>query len=226
MKKVIKNKIFLIVLLCIISCGIGVYAATTYKANEVVYNASDGTSMNVNDALNELYDAKKNIVEESKKNPDVISSIVSSLYNGEKKTYTIAGKSINCASFSGTSKCTDSFTFDSNKINIYETPDGKTAVLNSIALTVGNSNSHSSYSYENSASNSAYSIIMEDGSTLLSGSTINNTLSLFNYAIGTNKYLNIKASASIMTQGAPPQSVGAYASASIGTITLTYIIMK
>ena len=49
-------------LLCIISCGIGVYAATTYKANEVVYNASDGTSMNVSEALNELYDAKKNDV--------------------------------------------------------------------------------------------------------------------------------------------------------------------
>ena len=59
MKKIIKNKIFLIVLLCIISCGIGVYTATTYKANEVVYNASDGTSMNVSEALNELYAEKK-----------------------------------------------------------------------------------------------------------------------------------------------------------------------
>ena len=55
MKKIIKNKIILIVILCIISCGIGVYAATTYKASDVVYNASNGTSMNVNDALNELY---------------------------------------------------------------------------------------------------------------------------------------------------------------------------
>ncbi len=55
MKKIIKNKIILIVILCIISCGIGVYAATTYKASDVVYNASDGTSMNVNEALNELY---------------------------------------------------------------------------------------------------------------------------------------------------------------------------
>ena len=226
MKKIIRSRIFLIVIVCVISCGIGVYAANTYKATEVLYTSSDGTSMNVEDALNELYDTKKNIVEESKKNPDVISSIVSSLYNGEKKTYTIAGKSINCASFSGTSRCSDSFTFDSDKINIYETPDGKTAVLNSINLSVTNSNRHSSYSYENSASDSAYSIIMEDGSTLLSGSTINNTLSLFDYEIGENKYLNIKASASIMTQGSPPASVGAYASASIGTITLTYIIMQ
>ena len=55
MKKIIKNKIILIVILCIISCGIGVYAATIYKASDVVYNASDGTSMNVSEALNELY---------------------------------------------------------------------------------------------------------------------------------------------------------------------------
>ena len=59
MKKIIKNKIILIVILCIISCGIGVYAATTYKASDVVYNASDGTSINVNDALNELYNKTK-----------------------------------------------------------------------------------------------------------------------------------------------------------------------
>ena len=55
MKKIIKNKIILIVILCIISCGIGVYAATTYKATDVIYNASDGTSMSVNEALNDLY---------------------------------------------------------------------------------------------------------------------------------------------------------------------------
>ncbi len=61
MKKIIKNKIILIVILCIISCGIGVYAATTYKASDVVYNASDGTSMNVNDALNELYKKKNDV---------------------------------------------------------------------------------------------------------------------------------------------------------------------
>ena len=58
MKKIIKNKIILIVILCIISCGIGVYAATTYKASDIVYNASDGTSINVNDALNDIYTIK------------------------------------------------------------------------------------------------------------------------------------------------------------------------
>ena len=61
MKRITKNKIILIVILCIISCSIGVYAATIYKATDVVYNASDGTSMNVNDALNELYNKSNNI---------------------------------------------------------------------------------------------------------------------------------------------------------------------
>ena len=60
MKKIMRNKIILIVILCIISCSIGVYAATIYKASDVVYNASDGTSMNVEDALNELYNKSFN----------------------------------------------------------------------------------------------------------------------------------------------------------------------
>ena len=55
MKKIIKSRIFLIVICGIIFTGLGVYATTIYKASDVVYNASDGSSMNVNDALNELY---------------------------------------------------------------------------------------------------------------------------------------------------------------------------
>ena len=55
MKKIIKSRIFLIVICGIIFTSFGIYAATTYKASDVVYNASDGTSINVNDALNELY---------------------------------------------------------------------------------------------------------------------------------------------------------------------------
>ena len=55
MKKVIKSRIFIIIVLCIISCGIGVYAAVTYNATDVLYTSSDGTSMTVSDALNDLY---------------------------------------------------------------------------------------------------------------------------------------------------------------------------
>ena len=90
MKKIIKSKIFLIVILCIISCGIGVYAATTYKASDVVYNASDGTSMNVSEALNDLYDksinnsdleliydamVSKGVTPSSKKAADIVTAI-------------------------------------------------------------------------------------------------------------------------------------------------------
>ena len=60
MKKVIKSKIFLIVITTIVVASISVCAATTYKASDVVYNASDGTSMTVNDALNELYNKSNN----------------------------------------------------------------------------------------------------------------------------------------------------------------------
>ena len=60
MKKIIKSRIFLIIITTIIVTSISVYAATTYKASDVVYNASNGTSMNVEDALNELYSSKNN----------------------------------------------------------------------------------------------------------------------------------------------------------------------
>ena len=60
MKKIIKSRAFLILTCGLIFTGLGVYAATTYKASDVVYNASDGTSMNVNDALNELYNKSGN----------------------------------------------------------------------------------------------------------------------------------------------------------------------
>ena len=59
MKKILKNKTFLIVILCIISCGIGVYAAVTYSASDVLYTSSDGTNMNVENALNNLYNKTK-----------------------------------------------------------------------------------------------------------------------------------------------------------------------
>ena len=56
MKKVIKSRIFLVIITMIIVTSVSVYAATTYKATDVVYNASDGTSKNVGEALNELYE--------------------------------------------------------------------------------------------------------------------------------------------------------------------------
>ena len=58
MKKIMKSRIFLVIITMIICISGTLYAATTYKASDVVYNASDGTSMSVNDALNELYNKK------------------------------------------------------------------------------------------------------------------------------------------------------------------------
>ena len=60
MKKVIKSRIFLILICGLVFTSVGVYAATTYKATDVVYNASDGSVMTVNEALNELYNKSGN----------------------------------------------------------------------------------------------------------------------------------------------------------------------
>ena len=59
MKKIIRSRIFLIIICGIIFTSVGGYAATTYKASDVVYNASDGTTTNVETALNDIYNIKK-----------------------------------------------------------------------------------------------------------------------------------------------------------------------
>ena len=64
MKKIIKSRIFLVIITMIICISGTLYAASTYKATDVIYNASDGTSMNVNEALNDLY-KKKNETDNS-----------------------------------------------------------------------------------------------------------------------------------------------------------------
>ena len=62
MKKTMKSRIFLVIITTIIVTGVSVYAANIYKASDVVYNVSDGTSMSVEDALNNLYDKSKNAI--------------------------------------------------------------------------------------------------------------------------------------------------------------------
>ncbi len=59
MKKIMKSRIFLVIITMIICISGTLYAANTYKATDVVYNASDGNSMSVNDALNDIYNIKK-----------------------------------------------------------------------------------------------------------------------------------------------------------------------
>ena len=58
MKKVIKSRIFLVIITAIIFASLGIYAATSYKASDVIYNSEDGTSMTVNEALNDIYKIK------------------------------------------------------------------------------------------------------------------------------------------------------------------------
>ena len=58
MKRVIKSRIFLVIITMIICISGALYAANNYKASDVLYTSSDGTSMTVDDALNDLYDKK------------------------------------------------------------------------------------------------------------------------------------------------------------------------
>lgn len=55
--KFIKNniKIFIIIITIILIENVSVYAAYKYFAKDVYYTKSDGSEININDALNELY---------------------------------------------------------------------------------------------------------------------------------------------------------------------------
>ena len=89
MKKVIKSRIFLIIICGIVFISIGAYAATTYKAREVLYTSSDGTSMNVEDALNELYTKTDNEITSKQ---FTFTSTESNLF--QTKNISVEGKTI------------------------------------------------------------------------------------------------------------------------------------
>ena len=97
MKKIIKSRIFLVIITMIICISGTLYAATTYKASDVVYNASDGTSMNVNDALNKLY-AKQSNVEPYISNV-YVNAYTNRTWNYGRYSSTITIKPNGCKSF-------------------------------------------------------------------------------------------------------------------------------
>ena len=55
MKKVIKNNVFLVIITTIVVFCVSIYATNKYTASDITFNSSDGTSTNVNDVINELY---------------------------------------------------------------------------------------------------------------------------------------------------------------------------
>ena len=60
MKKVLKSKIFLVIITAIVVASVSIYATNAYNSIDIIYNTSDGASKSVNDALNELYESSKN----------------------------------------------------------------------------------------------------------------------------------------------------------------------
>ncbi len=62
MKKILKNRIFIVIVTLIIGISGTLYATNIYKAEEVLYNTSDGKSMSVSEALNDLYSTKESAI--------------------------------------------------------------------------------------------------------------------------------------------------------------------
>ena len=59
MKKIIKSRLFIVIITTIIVASGTLYAANKYQASEVVYKASDGTTTDVNTALDNIYKSCK-----------------------------------------------------------------------------------------------------------------------------------------------------------------------
>ena len=59
MKKIIKNRLFIALITTIIVASGTLYAANKYQASEVVYNKKNGTTTDVNTALNDIYNITK-----------------------------------------------------------------------------------------------------------------------------------------------------------------------
>lgn len=142
MKKVFKSRIFLCIIVGICCIGIGVYAANTYEASEIVYNASNGETMNVNDALNALYNNKGfktiNIQDEytiTTSNSNARGSNIDSVNIGKDNFYNLTG-SVNYAQ-----NVTFAIEKDLSKykfLKLYIEYSGK-SYNNKVELTVGNS---------------------------------------------------------------------------------------
>lgn len=77
MKKILKNRIFIVIVTLIIGISGTLYATNIYKAEEVLYNTSDGKSMSVSEALNDLYSTKESAIKEYKFNTTDVT------YNGD-----------------------------------------------------------------------------------------------------------------------------------------------
>ena len=136
MKKVIKSRLFVAVITMIICISGTLYAANKYQASEVVYNKKDGTSTNVNDALNELYQ-KKNSLE----GPILIETYSNAQAHALSFLYDVS----NILTLSYSSSCVGENSiklYYSNtrpdRVNIYETNVGNTLTCGNATLDVSN----------------------------------------------------------------------------------------
>mgnify|MGYP004550698229 CR=1 FL=1 len=136
MKKIIKSRIFIFVLTAVIFTGVGVYAANTYKASDVVYNASDGTTTNVEIVLNDIYkiktqgDATENDILNGKTAVVQGKLITGNFSKTTTKSYPVA------MYIEGTSGCYARFIVNNNTISIRQDIGGYSGKEASATLTI------------------------------------------------------------------------------------------
>ena len=86
MKKLLKNRIFIVVITMIICISGTLYATNLYKASEVVYSSSDGTTTDVNTALNNLYSDYNSLKKKGNATANQILNGKTAIVNGNEIT--------------------------------------------------------------------------------------------------------------------------------------------
>jgi len=174
MKKILKNKIILMIILCVLSCGIGITASNIYQSNSIEYSPTDSSweVSNVNEALNDLYEKYKSSDESA-----IIVPLLNVIYSGNNTTETIVPLSSTSSSFTLTKSNTCQYGplnyVDTDKFYIWNLEE-EPKLLKSISATA----SVNSGSYASGANQQGVlSIYLYDSNDNLIGSTSERVIS-------------------------------------------------
>ena len=228
MKKLLKNRIFIVVITMIICISGTLYATNLYKASEVVYSSSDGTTTDVNTALNNLYSDYNSLKKKGNATANQILNGKTAIVNGNE----ITGK-MNNLSNANVWVNTDNGKFDTN-VNYTYSDGSKT----SNALVFHSNNN----GYMNNSTNFIFGKSDEIANVIKSGAqflgvtgtyTKDATATAGDILSGKTAYVNgQKITGSIVNRGAVSQKITAGGSYTIpagyhngsGKVDITHII--
>ena len=86
MKKIIKSRLFLVIITMIVCISGTLYATNKYYSNEIVYNTSDGKTMNVGEALDNLYSDYNSLKKKGNATANQILNGKTAIVNGNEIT--------------------------------------------------------------------------------------------------------------------------------------------